>query len=87
MGLSLATTHHHPYGEGAEHKSAGELVKLGHEAHRSYKHVAKELQELANINRNKNPMAHSKFNSAAMLAREKAHGMGEYKEDKKKMYA
>lgn len=83
MGIDLQTTKNHPYGKGAEHLSVEELVKKGREYRggQSYKKVAAQLQQLANIQHNK------KFEEAAERARKLGHEHGEYKSDKKYAYA
>ena len=75
MGIDLQTTKRHPgY---SENLSPEENVRKGrrYRGGQSYKLVAKQLQQLANIGH------HEVFRRAAELARERAHQKGEYKED------
>lgn len=75
LGIALQATKHHPYGEGAEHLSAEELVRKGYAAHHNYAHVAKELQAIGNVGNV------PRFKEAAKLARERAYREGDYEKE------
>jgi hypothetical protein len=66
LGIAEQTTRHHP-GYSAEY-SAAENVRIGRRTGRSYEHVAKELQAIANL-------THKKvFARAAEEARKRERG-------------
>jgi len=79
LGIALqASPHKGAYGRGAGHESAEMLVRKGHSHHRSYAHVAKELNALANISERTAPTSSAHFRAGAKLARERAYEHGEY---------
>lgn len=71
MGVDLATTYNHPgY---SEKLSAMENAEKGYRKNRSWLQTSRQLQLLANINKNRNPEAHEKFKTAAEYAKERLH--------------
>ena len=78
MSQNLATTTHHPYGHRASQLPPRILISKGYAVSHNYAHVAKELQELANIEKNTSPKSSRRFSIAAEMARVKAYNHGEY---------
>lgn len=69
MSMDLQTTKHHPgY---CAHCASTENVRRGRAQGRSYKHVAQELQLLANLEERRNPKASRRFKESAELARKR----------------